>query len=284
MRRSGSCQFVQIARGNGKEIIPTFDNFSAFAQDTWTVNPRLTLTYGLRYELNPAPGSANDTLPLVFEDITAPLVEFAPEGTRAVLRRGTRTSRRASAWPTGCRSGRPGNGAARRRRQLLRHRLWRGGASCTITSFPYFLSKTVGNAPNVPYPLTAEQAAAPDPATIIPQQFWQMDRNVKTPYTLQWNTSIEQSLGRNQTVSGDLRGLDRQGPAAARDLEHPLADYIALYPTSRVSTSLTKNGGRGNYHGSPAAVSTTAVARLPGARQLHLVSSKDTGLERRRVP
>ena len=43
---------------------PIYNNFSLFAQDTWRVNPRLTLTYGLRYEVNPAPSEANGNLPL----------------------------------------------------------------------------------------------------------------------------------------------------------------------------------------------------------------------------
>ncbi|WP_031498203.1 TonB-dependent receptor [Bryobacter aggregatus] len=36
---------------------PRYQNFSAFAQDAWRVAPRLTLTYGLRWDLNPAPSN-----------------------------------------------------------------------------------------------------------------------------------------------------------------------------------------------------------------------------------
>ena len=35
---------------------PLYTNFSAFAQDEWRVSPRLSLSLGLRWEVNPAPG------------------------------------------------------------------------------------------------------------------------------------------------------------------------------------------------------------------------------------
>ena len=43
---------------------PIYENLSLFAQDTWRINPRLTLTYGLRYEVVPAPDEENGNLPL----------------------------------------------------------------------------------------------------------------------------------------------------------------------------------------------------------------------------
>ncbi|HEU0121127.1 MAG TPA: TonB-dependent receptor [Bryobacteraceae bacterium] len=36
---------------------PRYTNFSLYAQDIWRVSPRLTLTYGLRWEFNPAPSN-----------------------------------------------------------------------------------------------------------------------------------------------------------------------------------------------------------------------------------
>ncbi len=245
----GIVQFVQIARGNGKEVIPIFDNFSAFAQDTWTVRPRLTMTYGLRWELNPAPGSANNTYPLVMKDIAAPLVEFEPSGTRLYHTRYANFAPRfglayqvsaAPGWETVVRGGLgnfydTGFGVA-------------GIAYDHI--FPFFLSKNVPLAFNgTPYPLTAEQAAPPDPATIMPQQFWQMDRHVKTPYSRQWNVSLEQSLGRNQSLTVTYVGSTGKNLLRRESWFVKFKDYVALYPTTTVFTSLTKNGASADYNG-----------------------------------
>lgn len=58
---------------------PIYQNFSAYAQDAWRVMPRLTLTYGLRWEWNPAP---TNTIARTVTGINDPSTAvLAPEGT-----------------------------------------------------------------------------------------------------------------------------------------------------------------------------------------------------------
>jgi hypothetical protein len=61
---------------------PRYHNVSAFFQDAWRASERLTLTYGMRWEVNPAPTGDANSLPLVVNNLERPeSALLAPAGT-----------------------------------------------------------------------------------------------------------------------------------------------------------------------------------------------------------
>ncbi len=178
------------------EVNFRFHNLSWYAQDTWRVLPRLTLTYGLRHEINPPPSTADGTLPFTVQGLDNPLTAtLAPAGTKMF-----QTPRGAFA---------PRVGAALLLRKdgstVLRggfgiyYDLGYGQAVAGYTSYPFGASR---NAPGGTFPLTAEQAALPSPRGTFPVQadFYAFP-DFQLPFTRQWNVTLEQVLGTGNVVS-----------------------------------------------------------------------------------
>src|SRR5207249_7480621 len=61
---------------------PLIQNFSLFAQDEWRVSPRLSLSLGLRWEVNPAAGATQGTKPstILFAGSGPDTWQLAPQG------------------------------------------------------------------------------------------------------------------------------------------------------------------------------------------------------------
>src|SRR5262249_44571058 len=63
---SGTATLVQASAFQTNALLS--QNFSLYGQDTWKITPRLTLTYGLRWDVNPAlkgKNAANDPFTVV---------------------------------------------------------------------------------------------------------------------------------------------------------------------------------------------------------------------------
>jgi hypothetical protein len=195
VRNANASQLGLLA---SKDAEPRFVNFSAFGQDTWRVNQRLTLTYGLRWEVNPAPRGAdgNDAYTALGIDNPATMT-LAPRGTPLYDTRYLNLAPRFGI-------------AYMLSRETGRETVVRGGAgifydmgnaqSTLGFTLPPFSSGFAAPT-NVQYPVS-EAAAQPPPFPNPPfGVVAAFDPDLKLPRTYQWNIAVEQSLGAAQTVT-----------------------------------------------------------------------------------
>jgi hypothetical protein len=228
------------------EIRPVFGNFSAYGQDTWRRSRRLTLEFGIRWEINPPPTEENGYIPLAVTQIDdLATMKLAPVGTQS--------------WKTTYNNLAPRLGIAYLLRQRPgRETVVRGGfgvfydtgndfAGFYSNVFPYSSTKQLTN---VVFPFSASQVA-PSPLPIqngLTQPyplFRPFDPDLKLPYTLQWSAAVEQSLGKSQAIT-----ISYVGAAGRRLLQQT---QIALSSTtvhinpSFTTIQLTTNSATSDY-------------------------------------
>ena len=217
-----------------------FRNFGAFAQDTWRIVPRLTVTYGLRWDVDFVPQSLSGPgFPAAtgFDVNNLSNLGVAPTGTAPYA-----TSYANLAPRVGIAYG------------LFQNQNWptvlRGGFGIFYDLASSEAGNIVGNA-LYPFGSTAPNYSAafplanPDPVAIAPpsasnpEGVGLFDPRLKLPYTLQWNVAIEQGLGRQQSLSASYVG------ATGRRL---LETAFLFSPNASLSgATLVTNPGTSDY-------------------------------------
>ncbi len=218
-------------------------NLSIFAQDTWRVKSRLTLTYGVRFERVPPPGEAAGNLPrtvLGIESSPPQNPRLAPEGTPLFHGRfGEFAPRFGIAYQLGTRSG---WGTTLRGGVGIYPDLGLGDIATAFQNiYPFFASKSVSFAQ---FPLSASVRTPPVLGVDPPQQFHLLDPNIRMPYTIEWNAAWEQGVGKAQTVTVAYVGAAGRRLLANQSYLQPLAEW----PTTGVPLYVQRNLSRSSYH------------------------------------
>lgn len=235
---SGRATFAQSNAYQSNALLSR--NLSLYGQDTWKIGSRLTVTYGLRWDINPAlkgKNAANDPFTVIGLDDPARMT-LAPRGTPLYeTTHGNVAPRLGLAYRLG--QG-PRWGAVLRGGFGVFYDLGQGSLGGVSSAFPYAASKTVQPAP-APFPLSAEDAAPPALSVSPPVGTMQIaEPHLKLPRSYQWNVAWEQSLGSGQTVSLTYIG------AIGRDL---LRSNILFNPNPSFQfVNVTDNSATSDYH------------------------------------
>lgn len=231
-----SSGMVNLATSSKTEAQLLSQAFSVYAQDVWKITRRLTLTYGLRWELSPPPSARGATILVAWDNVNNPAeISPAPRGTPL--------------WRTtyGNVAPRVGISYSLSSRGDLVLRAGGGifydtgmGASANLADqFPNLASAFHSNV-SVPVanldpflPVLSLQAPYPTVAAVSP--------NLKLPRSYQWNTALEKSFRKEQVVSVTYAGQAGRGLLRQEALFRPNPNFSSAF-------ELTQNDARSNYN------------------------------------
>ncbi len=217
---------------------PIYRNFSAFGQDEWHITPRLSLSIGLRWEVNPAPGATDGRVPYTVEGSSFSTLSLAPQGTPL--------------WQTTWYNFAPRLGAA----YLLRTTpgwatVVRAGGGVFYDTGQQEGSQgfdSVGFTGNnfytsVPFPLTPAQTNIPIVNPPVPpyQIYGAFPQHLQLPYTLQWNGSLQQAMGKSQSLTVSYIGSHGSRLLEANEVN------VGQFNPNFSTVTFYQNGGTSDY-------------------------------------
>jgi hypothetical protein len=228
---------TDIAITKSLPAAPVINQIAAFVQDEWQASKALTISGGLRWEVDPAPHGNNgaDAFTAVGNLASPASVSLAPRG--------------AALWDTSWFNLAPRIGAAwlvdrRAGRELV---VRAGGGvffdtdnRAGVQAFSAFGFSETMEPINVPVPVTPTQLDFPlSSSSPTNSLVFAFPRHLQLPYSVQWNVAIEKSLGTNQTFTASYVGAggDRLLREQRTDInsQNPEFGEIEWFPTGVTS-------------------------------------------------
>jgi hypothetical protein len=179
---------------------PIYNETGVFVQDEWRVAPRVSVSMGLRWDLNPAPGEANGhEAYTITGNITTPSsLALAPQGTSLWKTTWYNFAPRlGAAWTVHSQSGwetvvRGGGGVFF---DNLNQVAANGYTGLGFEAYKVFTGATL------PYTMAQLQFPISVSAPYTSGTVYQFPSHLQLPYTLEWNASLQQALGKKQTLT-----------------------------------------------------------------------------------
>jgi hypothetical protein len=200
-----------------KAATPIFNELAAFAQDEWRVSPKVGLSLGLRWEANPPPTEehGDDAYTLSGDTAKPGTLSLAPQGTPLWKTAWYNFAPRLGvAWTAHDRPGREtvvrtGAGAFF---DNLNQLAALGYSGLGFGAYRIFSGATL--------PFSASQLAFPISVTppYTSAAIYAFPAHVQQPYTLEWNTSIQQALGKEQAFTLTYVGANGRRLIATQEL------------------------------------------------------------------
>lgn len=211
-------------------------SLSLYAQDTWKLTPRLTLVYGLRWELTPAPSAGNGTKLASWINGNDPTkLSLAPIGTPLwATRYGNLAPRIGFAYGLNENADFVLKGGAG-----IFFDLGLGSAADLTAEFPNVASVSQSN---VAVPVANPAAFLPT-VSLTPPYPGYLEGFVSTmrvPRSYQWNLALEKAIA-GQTFSATYVGQAGRGLLRQAALFAPNSNFAG-------DIALTDNGAWSNYH------------------------------------
>jgi hypothetical protein len=219
---------------NEPAVYPAYMNLGLYGQDTWRATDRTTVTYGVRWDINPAPTTRKGPKPFALANSS--LAGLTQNDPLYPTRWSDVAPRVGVAYLS---DDRPGHELVLRAGFGLFYEIGYGAVTGAFNGAPYSSVRTLSQ---VPFPILSKYLTVPTlPPTRPYGEVITGGSGVKTPVVYEWNAMMEKHFGAGQMLSIGI--VNTKSRNMLRTETQPSSSDAYLILTT------TTNGGEADYHG-----------------------------------